>query len=85
MDQGTKDKIERWKGLAEIFLKNDTKVYIKDVDDNLYFCDLLLVGEDTITIQCFAPEQREGAKIMLYWPLIIKFEQYNNIDWRNGE
>lgn len=79
MEQGKKgimDKIERWKILADLLLKEDKRVFIKDIDDNWYFADILLVGEETLTIQCFAPEDRTGEKIVLYWALIKLFEEY---------
>ena len=72
-----KDKVERWKELAELFLKNDERVYIKDIDDNFYFADITLVGDDSITVQCFSPEERKGRKFVLYWLLIKKFDKYN--------
>ena len=71
-------EMERWKATAEIFLKKNIKVYIRDLSDNIYFGDILFVGEDTLTIQCFAPEQRAGEKIVLYWTLINKFEEFRS-------
>lgn len=71
-----KDKVERWKATAEIFLKKDIPVFIKDLDDNFYFADILLVGEDTISIKCFSPKDRSGQKFNLYWTLIKDFEEY---------
>lgn len=69
-------KVERWKATAEIFLKKDIKVFIKDVDDNIYFADILFVGEDAITFQCFSPKHRAGQNKTLYWPLVLEFEEY---------
>jgi len=71
-----KEQGERWKAIAELFLKEDIQVYIKDASDNIYFGDILFVGEDSLTIQCFAPEQRKEKKFVLYWPLIVRFEKY---------
>ena len=71
-----KEKVERWKELAELFLKNDERVYIKDIDGNYYFADLILVGDDSITVQCFAPDDRIGKKYILYWPLIKRLDRY---------
>jgi len=75
MEIGIKEKLDRWRVLAEIYLKNDKKVLIKDIQDNWYFADILLVGEDTISIQCYAPEQRAGEQKVLYWALITYFEE----------
>ena len=71
-----KEKTERWKLMAEIFLKNDTKVFVKDVGGDIYFADIILVGDDTLTIKCFGPEQRKGEKFILYWALILEFEDF---------
>lgn len=76
MDEGFKVKMERWKQLGEIFLKNNIKAFIKDIDGNFYFADMILVGDDTLTFQCFDPEHRRGKKFRLYWPLIVEFEEY---------
>ena len=68
--------MERWKATADLFLRDDVKVFIKTVGNDLYFCDIVLVGEDTITVQCFGPQQRAGQKFVLYWNLIEEFEEY---------
>lgn len=73
-----KENMIRWKATAELFLRDDKRVFIKDTSDNIYFADIILVGEDTITIQCFGPEQRRGEKFTLYWPLIIHFEEFRS-------
>ncbi len=78
-DMEIKEQGERWKALAEIFLKEDKRAYIKDSVGDIYFCDVILVGDDSITVQCFAPEQRTGEKFVLYWPLIVKFEEYREV------
>ena len=71
---------ENWKALAEIFLKNDTRVAIKDIDDSYYFADILFVGEDIIRINCFGPPAKAGKKYSLYWPLIVRVEEYRDVD-----
>jgi hypothetical protein len=70
------DKIERYKLLADEFLKNDIRVFIKDINDDYYFADILLVGEDKLTIQCFAPERKAGQKFYLRWSEIMFFDEY---------
>jgi len=75
MEIGIKEKLERWKILAETYLKEDQRVFIKDTYDNWYFADIILVGEDTIEIQCYAPEDRAGKKFTLYWALITYFDK----------
>ena len=70
-----KDKIERLKGKAEIFLKNNTKTFIIDIEDNYYFCHILLVGEDYLHVKHFT-EKKKGEKEKIVWFDIIKFEEY---------
>jgi hypothetical protein len=69
-------KIEQWKVLAEVYLKQDIKVFIKDYKDTWYFADILIVGEDTILIQCFEPEDKKGLKFDLFWQEISYFDKY---------
>ena len=70
------EKIERWKALAEIFLKEDTRVAIFDVNDNYFFADILFVGEEKIRIECFAPEKKKGLKYDVYWYNVLRFDKY---------
>ncbi len=70
-----KDKIERLKGKAEIFLKNKTKTFIVDLDDNYYFCKILLITEDYLYVKHFTGK-KSGEKEKIVWFDIIKFEEY---------
>lgn len=69
-------RISAWKNLAELFLKENKRVYLKDFNDDYYFADILLVGEQTILIKCFAPSDRKDKKITLYWAAIKRFAEY---------
>jgi hypothetical protein len=71
----TKEKIERWKILAELYLTKDTLVMIKDIYDNWYIGDILIVGENTIRFFCLAPKQRAGIKFTLEWAKITYFDK----------
>ena len=70
-----KDKVERFKAKAELFLKKDIKAFITDVYDNYYFCKILIVGEDYLYIQHFTGK-KELEKERILWLDIIKFEEY---------
>jgi hypothetical protein len=63
-----KDKVN--KEIAEYLLKEDRGAFIKDIDNNIYFCDIIFVGEETITIQCYGPKKRTGLKYTLNWILV---------------
>ena len=82
--ESVKDKAERHKLAAELFLKENKKVFITDVEDNLYFADILFAGESTLRIECFGPEQRKGERFTLYYILIEKILPYEEKEGRNG-
>ena len=53
-----KEKVERFKAKAELFLKKDMKVFITDIYQNYFFCDILSVGEDYILVQGFKGKRK---------------------------
>ncbi len=71
-----KDKVERWKLLADVFIKNNSKIFIKQINGDLHFCNIILVGEDSILIDNFAPIQREGKREKIWWLEIEDFAEY---------
>ncbi|MEM4260851.1 MAG: hypothetical protein QXG00_06445 [Candidatus Woesearchaeota archaeon] len=62
-----KERIEIWKLLAEELIKINSNVFIKDIHNNYYFCKIVLIGENKITIDCYAPEHRKGKRVYLNW------------------
>ena len=70
------EKVERWKLLAEILIKKNIPAYIKEINGDLHFCNIVLNGEDTILIDNFGPEQRKGKRERIYWLLISDFDEY---------
>ncbi len=71
-----KDKIERWKLLAELFIKKNTKAFIREINGDLHFCVIILNGEDSILVDNFGPEQRAGTREKIYWYNISEFNEY---------
>jgi hypothetical protein len=67
--------IERNKILAELLLKDNKRIFIKTATGDLYFGDILLVGDDILRIQCFAPPNKAGLKYSIYWASIIKLDE----------
>ncbi len=65
--------------MAELLLKENKRIYIKDLSDDIYFADIVLVGEDSILIDCFAPEKRKGERKKLYWIMIVKMDEYKEV------
>ena len=76
MSKEISEKIERWKLLAEQLLKQNKRIYICDINNQFYFADILLIGEETITIQCFSPLKRKNEKYVLNWFKIKDMEEY---------
>ena len=78
MEIGIRDIIERNKLKAESFLRNNTKVFIKDIVDNLYFCYIKELYEDWIIIKGF-DGKRKGEILRIYWSDIKIFEEYKEM------
>ena len=68
------DNIQRLKGKAEIFLKNNIPAFIVDTANNYYFCNINLIDEDYIYIKNFSGKRQGEEKII--WFDIIKLEEY---------
>ena len=75
MTEELRERIERWRLLGEVLLKNNTRVFLVDTNDTYYWCDLIYVGEDTVTVLPFDGEYK-GIKKKLYWVQVAKFEEY---------
>jgi len=58
-----------------LFLSKDIPVSIVDTENNFYFGNILFVGDESLTIQCFSPQHRKGQKFRIYYLLIEKFEE----------
>ena len=76
------ERVERWKLLADLFVKDNSKVFIKEDNGNLHFAYILINGEDFILIENFGPEQRKGTQERLYWLLIQDFDKYEEKEKR---
>ncbi len=69
------EKLERLKLLAETYLNEDKRVFLKDINDFFYFCDIILVGDKYITFQPFKGNFA-GVKLTKLWAEIISVEEY---------
>lgn len=69
------EKILRWKIKADSFICEDKRVFLVDINNTYYFCDLLIIGETKLLFQPFKGNN-SGEKIERYWADIIKFEEY---------
>ena len=71
-----KEKIERWIILSEQLDKEEKPIYIKDISGNYFMGNIVLIGEEKITINCFAPQQRKGEREVVRWVNVIKCVEY---------
>ena len=78
------DKIERWKLLAKLFIQQNKKVFIREINGDLHFCKIISNGDDSILIENFGPEQRAGKREKIYWLSISEFEEYKEKGVENG-
>lgn len=70
-----KEKIERWKLKADMFLKNNIKAFIVDTSDNYYFCTIDKLGDLYLFVNSFAG-QRKGNRDRIMWIDILRFDEY---------
>jgi len=70
-----KERILQWQLLADQFVREDAKVFIKELNGNLHFCKIVLVGETKITVDNYAPEQRAGERNYIDWLNISDFDK----------
>jgi len=71
-----KERVLQWQLLADQFQKEDEKVFIKELNGNLHFCKIILIGETKITVDNFAPPQRAGKRNYIDWLNIQIFDRY---------
>ena len=70
-----RDRVLQWQLLAEQWFSENQNIFIKTINGDLYFCKIVLVGETKITVDIYAPEQREGTRDYIDWLNIITFEK----------
>ena len=69
-----KERILQWQLLADKWFSEDKNIFIKEVNGNLHFCKIVIVGETKITIDNYAPEQRAGEREYIDWLQISNFD-----------
>jgi len=70
-----KEKVLRYQLLAEQYLNDNSNVFIKEINGDLHFCKIVLVGETKICIDNYAPSQRAGTRDYIDWLNIEKIEE----------
>ena len=70
-----KQRILQWQLLAEQYFNEGQNVFIKKWNGDIHFCSIVLVGETTITVDNYAPEQRAGKRDYIDWLNIELFDK----------
>jgi len=78
------DKIQRWKILGKILFDQNKKTFIKKINEDLHFCNIILLSEDYILIKNFGPGQRKDLEEKIYWAQIIDFDEFKEDNLKNG-
>ena len=73
--ESIKEKIERYKIKADLFLKSKIKTFIKDTLDNYYFCYIIFAGDECIYVQHFKGKKKY-EKERIFYVDIVKFVEY---------
>lgn len=63
---------------TEIFLRNNIKVFIKDIYGLLYFCYIKEIFDDWVIISPFKGNQA-GERIRILWIDIDKLDEYREV------
>lgn len=66
----------RLKNVAELINENDGKIFILDYYESIYFADIVEIKEKSITISCFAPNDKYGKVYDLFYIDIKRMAQY---------
>ncbi len=73
--ENIKDKIERLKLKAEFLCKENIKVFVKDIYNTYYFCNIVFVGEQRLVVVPFVG-RKENESISLLWMDIENIKEY---------
>lgn len=70
-----KEKIARWKLLAEQHRDNGIPTFIKEINGDFHFCEVVIVGEERITVDNYGPLKRAGKRDYINWLQIEEFDR----------
>lgn len=69
-----KERVLQWQLLADKWFSENKRVFIREINGNLHFCKIVMVGETKITVDNYAPEQRAGKRDYIDWLMISEFD-----------
>jgi len=70
-----KERILQWQLLAEQFTDENANVFIKELNGDLHFCKIVIVGETKVTVDNHGPTQRAGTRDCIDWLNIETFSR----------
>lgn len=78
MKNDIKKNAEHFKAKADLFLKLNKKVFLKDSDNQIYMCFIKEVFENSMVVKCFSPPEKNGKEFDLYFLDITNFKDYKD-------
>ena len=73
--ENIKDKVERIKEKADLFLKNQIPIFIENIYGDYFFCEIIKINSDYLIVKNFTGKRKyETDKI--YFLDIIKLDEY---------
>tara|TARA_R100001530_G_scaffold28915_1_gene22851 strand:- start:26 stop:277 length:252 start_codon:yes stop_codon:yes gene_type:complete len=80
MEKGNlKEKIERFKEKAKIFLAENLKTFIEDINGDYYFCKILKVNDNYFVVKSFAGK-RNLEMDRIFFVDVVRFEEYEKLE-----
>lgn len=70
-----KEKVLKWQLLADRFVNDNSNVFIKEINGDLHFCKIVVVGETKVCVDNYAPVQRAKTRDYIDWLQIETFEE----------
>lgn len=72
------EKIERFKIKSKIFIKNNSRVFIEDLNGSYFFCTIKEFDIDSITFIPFK-KNNAGEVVERLWADIIRLDEYKEV------
>lgn len=73
------EKIERFKLKAKLFLKNNSRVFIEDLNGSYFFCTIKEIDNDSITFIPFK-KNSAGEVVDRLWADIVRLDEYREVE-----
>ena len=71
-------EIKELKERAKIFLNNKIKIFVKDIYDNFYFCEIKEISGEFLIVSNFAGS-RNGTDTRVLWLDITEIQEYREV------